>query len=379
MRHDEDEIRSDAACAGRAARVRSPMESGPASPATPLPPSAFAAGGMGQAERGERRAGRPSRHVGFRRRDMIVNPDAELEKLRRSVNCAVVLERSAVGWSLDKGESTKRALKYRRGAGEIIIINHEGRGWWDATSSAKGDVFGLVQHLDPALNFGEVRQTLRRLIGLTPGHPALHREKAADGEGRPPAARWAERPLLSIGDPAWRYLNTVRQLPRSVLKAAARQDVVRRGSYDSAWFAHGIDGAVTHVEIRSATYRGSLRGGTKTLFCFDVAADRFRRLAVLEAPIDALSLAAIEDQRTDTIYVATGGGMGPGTIDALQATLKRLPSDGKLISAADANRAGDRFAERHAELAHAAGAGFERLRPPEGQDWNDVLVKRREP
>ena len=154
---------------------------------------------------------------------------------------------------------------------------------------------------------------------------------------------------------------------------------MRRGAYGSAWFAHRIDGEVTHVEVRSATYRGSLRGGTKTLFCFGVADDGFCRIAVLEAPIDALSLAAIEDMRGDTIYLATGGAMGPGTIDALQATLKRLPSGGLLVSAADANRAGDRFAERHAELAHAAGAGFERLRPPEGQDWNDVLVKRRGP
>ncbi len=310
---------------------------------------------------------------------MIESPDAELEALRQSVNCAVVLERSAGGWALDKGESTRRALKYRRGAGEIIIVNHEGRGWWDATSSAKGDVFGLVQHLDPALNFGEVRQTLRRMVGFTPSYPALHRGKAADGDGRPPAARWAERPRLSIGDPAWRYLTAVRRLPRSVLEAAARRDVIRRGAYGSAWFAHRIDVKVTHVEIRSASYRGSLRGGTKTLFCFGVADDGFCRVAVLEAPIDALSLAAIEDMRGDTIYVATGGGMGPGTIDALQATMKRLPIGGVLVSAADANRAGDRFAERHAELAQAARSGFERLRPPEGQDWNDVLVKRSEP
>ena len=310
---------------------------------------------------------------------MSESPDAELEALRQSVNCAVVLERSAVGWSLDKGESTKRALKYRRGAGEIIIVNHEGRGWWDATSSAKGDVFSLVQHLDPALNFGEVRRILRRLIGLSPSYPALLRKNAADGDGRPPAARWAERPLLSVGDTAWRYLSAVRRLPKPVLERAARQDVVRRGSYDSAWFAHRIGGVVTHVEIRSVAYKGSLRGGAKTLFCFGVKDDGFSRMAVLEAPIDALSLVTIEDMRCDTIYVATGGGMGPGTIDALQAMLKRLPTGGVLVSAADANRVGDRYAERHAELAHAAGAGFERLRPPEGEDWNDVLVKRSEP
>ena len=50
---------------------------------------------------------------------------------------------------------------------------------------------------------------------------------------------------------------------------------------------------------------------------------------------------------------------------------------GVLVSAADANVAGDRYADRQATLAADAAVGFERLRPPEGQDWNDVLVERR--
>jgi hypothetical protein len=308
---------------------------------------------------------------------MSGSPDAELAALRQAVNCAVVLERAATGWASDAAESSKRALKYRRGPGEIIIVNHEGRGWWDATSAAKGDVFDLVQHLDPSLNFGQVRKTLRGLVGLPPIYPALQREKAAEGQQRAPAERWAERPLLTSGDPAWRYLTAVRCLPRAVLKVAARQDVIRRGSFSSAWFAHRRDGEVSHVEIRSATFRGSLRGGTKTLFCFGAADHGLRRLAVLEAPIDALSLAAVENIRRDTLYVATGGGMGPGTLAAIEASLKRLADGGVLVSATDANRAGDRFAERHADLAREAGVGFERLRPPEGQDWNDVIVQAR--
>jgi hypothetical protein len=63
------------------------------------------------------------------------------------------------------------ALKYRRSADEIIIVNRYSRGKWDATGSAKGDVFNLVQHLDPPLNFGEVRKLLRRLVGFVPTLP----------------------------------------------------------------------------------------------------------------------------------------------------------------------------------------------------------------
>ena len=72
-----------------------------------------------------------------------------------------------------------------------------------------------------------------------------------------------------------------------------------------------------------------------------------------EAAIDALSVAAIEELRADTLYAATGGGMGPGTIVALEALLDsiaKLP-DALFCSAADANGPGDRFADRHQSLA----------------------------
>lgn len=310
---------------------------------------------------------------------MSTSADAELELFRQGVNCAAVLERMADGWKLDERESTRRALKYRRGEGEIIIINHDGRGWWDATGSAKGDVFNLVQHLDPSLNFGGVRRVLRRFVGIAPVSPPAERRRKPDaGEfDYTPGQRWEARPALRRGDAAWRYLAEARALPRDVLEAAVRQDCVRFGAYGSAWFAHRRDGIVTHVETRSQTYKGSLRGGLKTLFQFGVA-DQTCRVAVLEAPIDALSLAAIEHVRADTLYVATGGGMGPGTLEALQETLADLHNaDGVLVSAADANAAGDRYAARHAELAAKAAVRFERLRPPEGQDWNDVVVERR--
>jgi hypothetical protein len=53
----------------------------------------------------------------------------------------VVLEQTPPCWKLDRKESTKLSLKYRRGKGEILIVSHAGRGWWDPTSDAKGDVF----------------------------------------------------------------------------------------------------------------------------------------------------------------------------------------------------------------------------------------------
>jgi hypothetical protein len=99
------------------------------------------------------------------------------------------------------------------------------------------------------------------------------------------------------------------------------------------------------------------------------------RFALTEAPIDALSLAALEGIRPDTAYAATGGGMGPATEAAIETVLAAIaPLPGAhLVSGTDANLAGDRFAARHAQMAAAARVAFERLRPPEGTDWNDVL------
>ena len=308
-----------------------------------------------------------------------MNQDAELDLFRAQVNCAAVLENMSQPWRLDKNGSTRRALKYRRAEGEVLIVTHEGRGWWDPQSSAKGDVFTLVQHLDPSLNFGHVRQVLRRFVGIRPNYVPADRNRKEQEVDRPVADRWKNRPALCPGCPAWRYLLEQRGLPADVLVAAAEQDNIRDGAYSSAWFAHRDQGKVTHVEVRGPGFKGSLKAGHKTLFRLQFGAAVITRLIITEAPIDALSIAALEGRRPDTLYVATGGGMGPGTLSALRSICSDLSvqSGSSVESAADANHAGDRYAEHHAEIAQDHALPFARLRPPEGLDWNDVLRQRR--
>lgn len=304
--------------------------------------------------------------------------DAEIEAFKQGVSCAVLLERASPAWKLDKAQSTKRALKYRRGEGEILIVNHEERGWFDPLSSAKGDVFSLVQHLNRGLNFGQVRQFLRPFVGVSPAYTEGLRASRPADKARSVVERWNRCQRLKPGCPAWNYLASQRRLPAEVPNAARNADAVRQGGYGNAWFAHRDEGDVaSHIEIRGRDFKGSVSGGKKTLFRLAIGAG-VRRLAVAEAPIDALSLARFEGIREDTTCVATGGGMGPSTIQAIQRELANIPHypDAVLVSAADANRAGERYAERHAELAAAAGVKFERLLPPIGEDWNDVLKGR---
>ena len=134
--------------------------------------------------------------------------------------------------------------------------------------------------------------------------------------------------------------------------------VLREGPVGSAWFAHfDHAGAVAHVDVRGPTYKGSLTGGVKSLFRLPLNGPLLPRLVVTEAAIDVLSLAAVENFRRDTLYAATGGGMGPGTITALETLLvdlARFP-DALFCSGTDANGPGDRFADRHQSLARKFG------------------------
>jgi hypothetical protein len=168
-------------------------------------------------------------------------------------------------------------------------------------------------------------------------------------------------------------------LPESILLAARGADAAREGPYGSVWFAHR-DGAglLTGIEMRGPAYRGFSAGGSKSLFRLPGGPGRLNRVAVCEAAIDALSLAAIERLREDTLYTATAGGFAPATIAALQQLLQGLSAEpaGLLIAATDADSAGRRYALRLHHLAMAAGVSFDAILPPDGcNDWNEALMR----
>src|SRR5271157_4535962 len=121
--------------------------------------------------------------------------DEDIQQLKAGVSCAALLERLPPVWQLDRAESTRRCLKYRRGEGEIVIVNHDGRGWWDPLSDAKGDIFSLAQHLEPSLTFPEARRLLRDFAGIAPSFPeALRERRPASTAGI--AERWERQPHL---------------------------------------------------------------------------------------------------------------------------------------------------------------------------------------
>jgi hypothetical protein len=311
--------------------------------------------------------------------------DEELERLRAAVGCATVLEKLVPGWTLDRAESTPRALKYRHAGGDIIIVDYDERGWWDphqlpAEPGGRGDVFDLVQRLDPSLNFGQIRQVLRRLVGIAPTYATCTLQSRRETHTQAPQPRWEKRPRLRRGSRAWRYLADEGRLTTGVLATATEVDAVSEGAFGSAWFAHcDNDGRLTGIEMRGPQYRGFTAGSGKSLCRLPGSRGGLTRLVVAEPPIDALSFAALERVRADTIYVATGSGMGPGTIAALEGLRARLATHAHALAvlATDADRAGERYAVLLSEIAANAGVRSERTSPPGGlKDWNDVLKAR---
>lgn len=286
--------------------------------------------------------------------------------LKAKVPCSALLE--ATGWQVDLRESTPKAVKYRRGDGQIIIVIHHGRGWFEPTSDAKGDVLSLAQHLG-APNFGAALKTVAELVGFEPTAPAWQR-RSRNALAPDIASRWAARPRPASGSAAWAYLTKERALPAKVLVAATEAGSLREGPKGSVWAGH-VDhcGRIVGWEERGPGWRGFATGGAKALFLFGPITAR--RVCLTEAAIDAMSLAGLEGCRPDSLYASTGGGWAPATEAALAALAARPGTE--LVAATDANDQGDVYAARLKDIAAATGAGFLRLWP-DAVDWNEQLA-----
>jgi hypothetical protein len=289
----------------------------------------------------------------------------EIEELRSRVGCAAVLE--AGGFAIDLKESTAKAIKYRSGD-DIIIVIHDGKGWFDPLSNAKGDVYSLVQHFD-GCGFLEAFVQVASLVGFEPRQPHWQRQSRETEPNVSVADRWAARRKPWRGSATWRYLCEERRIPEQVIQSAICTDLLREGPRGSMWAAHqSDDGIVTGWEERGPEWRGFASGGRKVLLRLGLTSAN--RICVTEAAIDAMSLAAIEQIRRDTLYVSTGGGWSPGTETALRVLAVR--ANVRLVAATDANPQGEVFVSRLRELAAEHACEFERLKPT-ADDWNAML------
>jgi hypothetical protein len=288
----------------------------------------------------------------------------EIEGLREKVGCAALLEKQ--GWKVDIKESTRRAIKYRRDS-KIVIVIHDGRGWFDPLSTAKGDVFSLAEHLG-AGGFTDACDRVAGVVGFIPRAPVWQRPAKPKAIGSI-TVRWRHRFGPRPGSPTWRYLTDERHIPDRIIAAIVAHGRLREGPHGSMWAAHTDSGdTVTGWEERGPSWRGFATGGAKELFRF--GASDCARVCVTEAAVDAMSLAALEELRDATLYVSTGGGWAPATEDAIRALARR--ANVLLVAATDNNRQGEVYARRILSIAEETGSRFARSRP-RADDWNEDL------
>jgi hypothetical protein len=234
-------------------------------------------------------------------------------------------------------------------------------------------VFRLVEHLE-GVPFVEAMNDVAGLVGFVPSEPVWQRESREREPDLSIPERWQARRKPWRGSATWRYLGEVRHLPDRVVRTAIGANVLREGPHGSMWAAHLDEGgAVTGWEERGPDWRGFATGGTKVLF--RLGRPDAVRLCVTEAAIDAMSLAALEGPRADTLYLSTGGGWSPATDAAIRALVAR--TDVQLVAATDNNKQGDIYADRLLALAEESGCSAERLRPG-ADDWNVDLKMRME-
>ena len=206
----------------------------------------------------------------------------DIEELRARVGCAAVLEHE--GFAIDRKESTRRAVKFRRDD-DIFIVIHDDRGWFDARSEAKGDVFALASYLH-GIGFAEALAVVGDLVAIQPTEPAWERPLRQKETVASIADRWSHRKLPWRGSATSTYLQQCRALPWQVISAAIEADVLREGPYGSMWAKHVDEaGAVIGWEERGPEWRGFSTGGAKALFRFGM--NDARRICVTEAAIDA--------------------------------------------------------------------------------------------
>ena len=210
-------------------------------------------------------------------------PDAELQELRAQVDCRAVLEHA--GWTLDGPESTRNAMKYRGGPAQIVIVTHDGRGWFDPLNNAKGDVIALAQRVR-GRSLGHARKALRPLVGIAP--IASPTEVAASVVPLNAPLSWARAGEAFRGSKGFAYLTDKRGLPASTIGKVVAEDAMREGICGTVWGAHRTaKGEPCGWEMRGPGYKGFSKGGRKTAFWTGEIRSASRVL-ITESMIDAL-------------------------------------------------------------------------------------------
>ena len=306
----------------------------------------------------------------------LENRADELQRFKTEVNLAEYAQ--AQGYELLKAESSAASKVLVRGGDKVIVTTApDGHGVYFSVRDDQdnGSIIDFVQRRQ-GLNLGQVRKELRPWIGEGELPPEVAKlERIAKPRPVPKdvgqvMAQWAR---MDAGD-ATGYL-AGRGISAQVLADPRFAPVIRTGQQGQVCFPHYNAGGLCGFEQKNPDRFSA--GGEKAAW-ITTNIKHASMVVVTESPVDAMSLdQLLQEDGADTrhiAYVSTGGTMSHKQADTLRQVLERAQERGAAVKlATDGDPAGDRLAE---QLQALAPQPAERIRPPEGQDWNDHLQAR---
>ncbi len=263
------------------------------------------------------------------------------------------------------------AHNWRLGASRITVtdarfFDHNGAGALHRMREGRaggGGAIDLVQYLKDV----GFREAVRELGGLATSREALGPVTAKSAPAQPSAdARPRPTPAPDRAARAHWYLTVARRIPEAIVEQEMQSGRVFADARGNVVFRLRDEaGREVGYEVRGTSEKPyhSVHG-EKGLFV--TKADRTRSAAFVESGIEALSYRALRG--TGLIVSTTGSAIER---PAMMARLLKA-RDYEIVTAFNADKSGDRMAERMRELL---GSEVRRDRPAQdrGKDWNELL------
>ncbi|HEY4013358.1 MAG TPA: toprim domain-containing protein [Polyangiaceae bacterium] len=302
--------------------------------------------------------------------------DPELDRFKSDIHLVqYAIERC--GYQRDWRESSRvsHVLRHPTNDDKIIVRRAPGGHWVFFSvrdDRDHGTIIDFVQRREHVRSFGELRNELRRWLGIAPSPPV-------DWSPRPSAPPADRRSVLQAFAAArdvieCPYLRERGLRPETFLDPRSA-GTWRQNARGNVVFAHRDDaGALTGFEIKNRGFTRFAPGGTKSAWQSNVdPGDCFA--VVTESAIDALSYHQLHRERGDrSRYLSTAGSPGRAQLTLLGRVFGNLRGGVTVVAATDADEAGRKLAARLAELVGPqVNLGFERHEPVGAKDWNELL------
>lgn len=294
--------------------------------------------------------------------------DEELERFKSDISL-VDFAQAHFGYELVKRESSQASKVIKAGGDKLVVSRRDGHDVYFSVGddSDSGSIIDFVQkRLNKSL--GHVRKMLRQWL---PGSAKPAKRKPAPEASIRPVELPKDRAALVDG---WQrmkpyqgaYLSDVRGLDPELIAAFD----VRQDARGNACFRHrGPGGETSGWEVKNQGFTGFAAGGERALMVASADPASMKTFVILEASIDAISYAQMRSTAGD-VYISMGGEPSAAQMAQLKQMIDKNP-DMAIVLAHDGDAAGDTMANKVQAIDPARA--MERDRPPEGQDWNDVL------